>query len=455
MHIIDMHQDAEHGQNKCPRCGATEIALNIEAGKLQCQFCRHELDPVYPTGIEHDLYQLNEVRLGAGAQDIDEAAESIVTLKCQSCGAEVVVSTDEAAQARCHWCRNTLSLNHAVPNGAVPDVLLPFALTKDKAAALVTEFVKDRWFFAHSAFKNEFTSENIFGVYLPYMIVDAHCSMTLQGEGEVLVRKYKVTYGSGDNAREETRYDADAYLAIREFDMVVNDLTVESSADKLDHSDDSNTKNVINTVMPFDTENVLRWDANYIKGFHSEKRDVNVTQLRSLIYQQLGDIACEISRDTIRDYDRGVKWEHVIPEVRGEQWISACLPVWLYSYQRGDKGKLFYTAVNARTGETMGSVPINYFKLVLVSLIIWVLCCLGVYVVTTDVESLPVSTVALLYPVYIYARYTNQKERHWYEGETQAEKSNVQSTDEFLERREELEESRIEHMTHMPRGNGE
>ncbi len=451
-HIIDMHEDAEHGQNKCPRCGATEISLNIEAGKLQCHYCRYEFEHVYPTGIEDDLYQLNEVRLGAGAQDIDEAAESIVTLKCQSCGAEVVVSTDEAPQARCHWCRNTLSLNHAVPNGAVPDVLLPFALTKQKAEALVTEFVKDRWFFAHSSFKSEFTSENIFGVYLPYMIVDAHCSVTLQGEGEVLVRKYKVTYGSGENAREKTRYDADAYFISREFDMVVNDLTVESSADKLDHADSSNTKNVINTIMPFDTENVLRWNANYIKGFHSEKRDVNVTQLRSLIYDQLGEIACEISRDTILEYDRGVRWEHVIPEVRGEQWISACLPVWLYSYQRGESGgKLFYTAVNARTGETMGSVPINYFKLTLISLLLWGLSCLGIVMVTSDVESLPLSVVVLCYPFYIYGRYTNQKERHWYEGETDAEKSQVQSRDEFIEHRKELEESRIEDMTHMPR----
>ncbi len=450
-HIIDQHQSKEHGQNKCPKCGASDIALNIQSGCLQCQFCRHEFACEYPTDIVHDLRQLNDIRLGAGAQQIEPDAESIVTLKCQSCGAEVVISTDEAQQARCHWCRNTLSLNHAVPNGAVPDVVLPFKMTKEKAAELVEKFVSDRWFYAHTRFKEEFTTENIFGVYLPYMIVDVNCSVELDGEGEVLVQKYTVTR----NKQEETRYDADAYYISRQFDFTVNDLTVEASHDKLQHQGSSNTKNIINSIMPFDTEKVVKWNANYIKGFHSEKRDVNVSDLRQLVYEQVGDIACEHARDTILKYDRGVRWDSVTPSCKGEQWISAYLPVWLYSYQRGERGKLFYSAVNARTGEVMGSVPINYFKLALVSLALLVVSGLAVVLVTGDFESIFIIAVLLCYPYYIYTRYTNQQERHWYEGETEAEKFNVRAQDAFNEHREELTDSRIEDMTHMPRRRGE
>ena len=56
--------------------------------------------------------------------------------------------------------------------------------------------------------------------------------------------------------------------------------------------------------------------------------------------------------------------------MRGERWVSAYLPVWLYSYyEKKPNGKSFlhYVAVNARTGETMGSVPLNQRKLLLVS----------------------------------------------------------------------------------------
>ena len=44
-----------------------------------------------------------------------------MTFKCTGCGAEVVIDTNHSTQARCHWCRNKLSMNQQVPNGAVPD----------------------------------------------------------------------------------------------------------------------------------------------------------------------------------------------------------------------------------------------------------------------------------------------------------------------------------------------
>jgi len=41
------------------------------------------------------------------------------------------------------------------------------------------------------------------------------------------------------------------------------------------------------------------------------------------------------------------------------------LPVWLYSYYHEGKGRglVHYIAVNGRTGETMGSVPISHPRL--------------------------------------------------------------------------------------------
>ena len=69
-------------------------------------------------------------------------------------------------------------------------------------------------------------------------------------------------------------------------------------------------------------------------------------------------------------YGRGVRWEKEGLVVHGSRWVSMYLPVWLYSYHQpgGDGGMLHYIAVNGRTGETMGSVPIQQWKLILVSL---------------------------------------------------------------------------------------
>ena len=136
------------------------------------------------------------------------------------------------------------------------------------------------------------------------------------------------------------------------------------------------TNNVINAIMPFDVENSVKYNANYLKGFTSEKRDTNIDDLRPLVDAQSKDIARFAANETIKDYNRGVKWDSEELNVKGKQWKTAYLPVWLYSYQqkKGENNSiLHYVAVNARTKETMGSVPIHMPKLFGVSCIVGIL----------------------------------------------------------------------------------
>ena len=192
--IIKTDEGAKDGQNKCPKCGATDISLNIKNGKLRCNFCRHEFEPEKLDVMESDISKLDKEILGSGAQDIIADAKDVITFKCSSCGAEVVVDTEKSAQARCHWCRNTLSINQQIPNGAVPDTVLPFKVPKNEAKESIEKFVGKRKFFAHPQFKNEFTTENVMGVYLPYMIVDANTHANLVGQGEHETRRYNRFY---------------------------------------------------------------------------------------------------------------------------------------------------------------------------------------------------------------------------------------------------------------------
>ncbi len=61
--------------------------------------------------------------------------------------------------------------------------------------------------------------------------------------------------------------------------------------------------------MPFDTENCVRWNANYLHGYTSEKRDVNVEQLSPVVQKQCEEIAKDRVNETISQYDRGVRWD--------------------------------------------------------------------------------------------------------------------------------------------------
>lgn len=436
--IVKTDVGAKDGQNKCPKCGSTDISVNVNNGHLRCNFCRYEFEPEKVAGLETDISQLKGEVIGSGATDIVADTNDVVTFKCSSCGAEVVIDTSEVTQARCHWCRNTLSVNQQIPNGSVPDVVLPFTVKKEDARAQIEKFVSKRKFYANPQFKKEFTTENIMGVYFPYMVVDTNAHSKMSGEGEHEVRHY--TIRKGDHS--ETYYDADLYHVEREFDIAIEGLTIEASADKLNKKAVDKTTNVINSIMPFDIENAVKWNANYLKGYSSEKRDINIEQVKTLVEAQSKDIARFAANDTLEQYDRGVAWSSEELEIKGQQWKAAYLPVWLYSYQevKGNKKLLHYVAVNARTKETMGSVPIHMPKLLGVSFLVECGGVLAMLFVDFDYDWLFL-LLGVIYFIVIYTRYRNDNARHKYEVETKKEISNLKEEDRLISRRTKLTNS--------------
>ena len=367
---IDTASDElKDGINRCPKCGSTDIRQRPGTDELVCLYCRHQwqgqrVEEAF--GFGEGLDTLSGTVVASGARDIDADAASLMTFKCGGCGAEVTVNTENAMTARCHWCRHVFGVNEQVANGAVPDAVLPFRIRKDDAVARIRQFVDKRRLFALKAFKEQFTPENVVGVYLPYMIVDARAGASVAGKGEIETRQY--TKGSGDN--KKTYYDADVYRVRRSVAFTVDDLPLESSTERGNLDTRVNTNNIINTILPFDTKNAVKWNASYLSGFTSEKRDTDVERLRPRMEDQLLSIARAQVEASVSRYDRGVRWEQESLQVHGTRWASMYLPVWLYSYhQPGDNGGLLhYIAVNGRTGETMGSVPVQQWKLLTAAL---------------------------------------------------------------------------------------
>ncbi len=360
-------KELRDGLNHCPKCGSTEIRQRAGTDKLICLYCRHEWTAARVEeafGLGEGIGELKGTQIASGAQNIAADAASLRTYHCTGCGADVVVNTDTAMTARCHWCRHVLGVNEQIDNGAVPDAVLPFHIQKDDAVARIRQFVGKRQLFALKAFKQEFTPENVLGVYLPYMVVDANASASVGGFGEVETRRY--TRGEGKD--QKTYYDADVYQVERQVDFTVDDLTLESSSTRGNLDTRANTNNVINAILPFDTKNAVKWNASYLVGYTSEKRDRDVEHLQPRVEDQLLSIARAQVQSSVRRYGRGVRWEQERIDVHGTRWVAMYLPVWLYSYQEPGSHMLHYIAVNGRTGETMGSVPVQQWKLILAAL---------------------------------------------------------------------------------------
>ena len=150
-----------------------------------------------------------------GATDIVPGEDIVLTFKCPACGAEVVLNTEEATSASCHWCRHIFSANEKMPNGAVPDLVLPFHITKEEAIEKIRESVDLKSPELLAEFKENFKPEEVRGVYFPYMIIDLNAHWTSDGEAQKTI------------AKSGSLYEYEEYLITREFDLLVDDLTVE------------------------------------------------------------------------------------------------------------------------------------------------------------------------------------------------------------------------------------
>ena len=199
---------------------------------LVCLFCRNEWQEARVEeefGLGEGIDELEGTVIAGGAEDIADDADAMVTLKCGGCGAEVVVDTAHAMNARCHWCRHTLNVNQQMANGAVPDAVLPFRLTQDEAVEKIREFASKRRLFAHRRFKKEFVPENVLGVYLPYLVIDARAERGVRRQGRgpdaALDGEAAATTRSPTTPPTSTSVD-------RSVDFTVDDLTIEGAAER-------------------------------------------------------------------------------------------------------------------------------------------------------------------------------------------------------------------------------
>ncbi len=426
------------GQKKCPNCGSTAVKNDIKTGKLICEDCRTVFEP---TNIITSIDELNTKIIGEGTSDIIENT-NFMSFKCESCGSETSINTDLKVQATCPWCRSVLSVNMQIPNGTVPDMILPFKVSKEEAIIELKKFVEERDKYSSEKFKKEFNPDNITGMFLPYIIVDVKASARMYGQGEI---KSGMSF-EGDKYNKDIYYDADLFYIKREFDIKVDDLAVETKIDKLNIHDNMTTSNIINTIMPFDTENCVKWDANYVKGYTFEKRDVNISEINDLINNQVTDVIKHSVNDTLTQYNRGVRWKESFMDIKGQQWLTAFLPVWLYSFK--DKENItHFIAINGRSKETMGSVPVNFNKLFLKSFLIFILGVLLSFIILLNYIPFIICTgISIIYFNIKYQKYRNKNKRHRYEKETSVEVDNLVKEDAFVKTIRKVLNSKIQGM---------
>ncbi len=344
--------------NKCPSCGAP-IKFNPTAGKWKCEYCESEF--TLEEMQKHNNASNVKNNENGEASKIEEIDDTVyVSYKCQNCGAEIVAD-EQTAATFCVYCGNTAILKNKLSGEFKPNLIIPFKTEKEHAIKAFENVSKGRPFVPKD-FNNKNNIEKIKGVYIPFWLYDVGVA------GDVDCDAKRVTSWS----RGDTHYTkTDIYKIFRSGSMKFAKIPVDGST-RFDND-------IMNSIEPFNYEEMIQYNHAYLSGFFAEKYDVDSEGA----FKDAQDRALESGKDIMVNSSPGYSGKLVtnntlVPTLENKYY--ALLPVWMVNVKYKDKMYIF--AMNGQTGEFIGDIPLDKKKAILWGILIFVGIMLAIILIS-------------------------------------------------------------------------
>ncbi len=330
----------------CASCGA-DVVWSPGASKLKCPYCGAERE--VPVSAEAVVERPIEEALAA-PRDLGWGAAR-KTVKCTKCGA---TSTFEAgvAASSCAFC-GTPAVVEAPPNANMvrPEGLLPFKVDRASAVEKFKGWLGGLWF-RPSDLKNRASLTGMNGVYVPFWAFDAATHSRWTAEAGFT---YQVPVQAIENGRAVTRMEtrvrwepASGFLE-KFFD------------DVLVHASKGLERGLAQSLEPYPTADLVRYDPSYLSGFLAEEYAVDVPEALQVARERMQrEIEAACAREVPGDTQRNLR---VVSQFSGVACKNALLPIWIAAYAYG--GKPFRFLVNGVTGKVAGHAPLSWVKVAL------------------------------------------------------------------------------------------
>ena len=354
----------------CPGCGA-KLDFDPSQRALKCPYCGYaeKIDPSSQSVRERDW---DEYWKNANKQGTTIAGRSS-EVQCKACAA-IVLLEDRVATDRCPYCGNDLDNKPVSAKGMIlPEGLLPFKVDHKHAVAQFNLWIAGRWF-APGDLKQLANLGQMAGIYVPFWTFDSMTYTHYTGQ-------------RGDNYQEtETYTEPETYFTtdasgnqVSQTRMVTKTRTVTKIRwwpvsgnvehffdDVLVCASQSIPANLIQQLSPWDLPNVEPFKPEFLAGFQTERYTVDLKQgfdqARGIMDGAIRPLCCQdIGGDhqqlvTVNTQHTAITFKHILQ------------PIWLAAYRYRDK--TYRIAVNARTGEVVGTRPYSFWKPVLLVLAI-------------------------------------------------------------------------------------
>lgn len=338
--------------NRCPSCGA-KIDFDPKTQTWKCDYCggKFTLEEMK----KHSNASSEKANQDSKTKKTKVTSEEIVNMDiytCKNCGAEIV--TDEQTTATfCVYCGSTAILKGKMNGEFKPNYLIPFKIEKEKAIKAFKEINKGRPFVPKN-FNDQKNIEKIRGVYIPFWLYD------VKGEGSLNLKGTIVTqWSNGDIHYTNTKY----YDICRTGELTYTKIPVDGST-RFDND-------IMNSIEPFNYEDLIPYNHAYLSGFLAEKYDVNSEEASLDSLKRAKNSTYETFRKSCIGYTTLIDKENTLTNsIISSNYVL--LPVWMVNVKYNNK--LYIFAMNGQTGKFIGNIPLDKKKMILFFLSAFIIC---------------------------------------------------------------------------------
>ena len=337
----------------CPSCGGNML-FDPKKQKLVCLYCSSESEINFEKGNinEYDFYSAETT------SNKDWGNEKRI-IKCESCGAETVLDENSTAQF-CAFCGSSHIIRTEESAGIVPESLIPFKISKDKAEDLFSNWVK-KLFFAPRALKSSYNMKKMNGVYIPFWTYDCDTfsEYTAQRGTYYYVTETQWVTQNGERKQVTKQVRKTRWSFVQgDYSKFFNDILINASGET--------NRDLISKLEPFNLNELTMYKPEFLSGFLAERYSVDLKSGWSLAQESVNsDLRLQIQHVIGGDEVRSLSFSTAYDDIRFKHML---LPIWISAYMYKDK--VYRFMINGQTGEVDGESPISIVKVILLILTI-------------------------------------------------------------------------------------
>lgn len=337
--------------HKCPNCNAS-INYNPKDKNWVCEYCggKFTLEELKNNEENFNKTNVNDSKELKKDKKENEDIQEMDVYHCEDCGAEIIADKNTSATF-CVYCKNTAILKSRLSDKFSPSKIIPFSKTKDDAIEAFKNVGKGK-FLMPKEFSNPQNIKELSGIYIPFWLYSCKMKGNVSGKGTKVI-----TWSTYDYIYTKT----DTYSVSRGGEYVFDNIPVDGSVRFNDA--------IMNSIEPFNYDELVDFSYSYLSGFLSEKYDVEQNEAKKITIERAKNSTIDDLTSKARSHYNTFIANNKDTEILEENIEYVLLPVWMVNIKYNEK--MYTFAMNGETGKMIGDIPYSKKKLLLFILILF------------------------------------------------------------------------------------